>query len=93
VLVAGEETKESLRTWPRAAAAAGPTVVWRRERERRRREEGCSRRKGKTDELTAESIPIYKRRKFQSAPTSYPSSVVSACLNQSALVAVGGKKE
>ena len=37
VLVAGEETKESLSTWPRAAAAAQQSSSGAREGERRRR--------------------------------------------------------
>jgi len=51
VLVAGEETNESLSNWPRAAAAQQSSeserVASERERDRTRREEACSRRKGK----------------------------------------------
>ena len=39
VLVAGKETKECLSTWPRAAAAAAPSVVWERECSEREQEE------------------------------------------------------
>jgi hypothetical protein len=49
VLVASEETNESLSTWPRAAAAQQSSEREGSEqaRDRMRREEGCSGRKGK----------------------------------------------